>query len=479
MEKDHRIKLSEERFKSEKRTHVYLYLSEQKLPYVVSLGWFVSKQETIAPPPEKSKSVIPGLGGKKKKKPEKGISETASQTQDLLNPGQKNQLLIAIDELGLTLPNPNFPPREKNYDKADWSAVQGFDNVTDNDLNGAKKEFAEATKLVPVNARFNNNLGAILAAQGDFAEAAKYFDRAIRENDSFAAAYTNRALLSLAVGKPEEAMENATVALKLHPTLMPARVAYGRALMEKGDDADALKVAEILKSEAQTEWQALLLLADAQLANKQFKESKITLARLGVLNPGNAEIVIKLAHANDKLGDLDEAIKLAKKSTQLAPDDPRTHITLARYLDADRDANAARLQYERALDCKPDKNLRKTAMAAILRMLIATDKMPQADEFSKKWLKQYPDDATCYYNRAWIASQLAGEHAQECIEDYRKALELEPTLSSIRYNLALVLLKAGKNTDALHELKEFVKALPEDSDSQSARDLIKKLEGGS
>jgi len=197
-----------------------------------------------------------------------------------------------------------------------------------------------------------------------------------------------------------------------------------------------------------------------------------------VLNPGNADIVLKLAHTNEKLGDLDEAIKQAKKATQLAPDDARTHITLGRYLDSNRDTNAARLQFERAMDVKPDKSLRKTAMGALLRILIASEKMPIADEFTKKWVKQYPDDAACHYNRAWLASQLEGDHVQECIDGYRKTLELDPTLSSVHYNLALVLLKAGKNTDGLRELKSFVKELPNDSDCASAIELIKKLEGG-
>jgi predicted Zn-dependent protease len=115
-------------------------------------------------------------------------------------------------------------------------------------------------------------------------------------------------------------------------------------------------------------------------------------------------------------------------------------------------------------------------MGAILRILISTDKMPIADEFSKKWIKQYPDDAAAHYNRAWLASQIEGGSVQECIDGYRKAIELDPSLKSVHYNLGLVLLKAGKNTDALRELRAFVKALPEDSDSASARELIKKLE---
>lgn len=474
LERDHRIRLSEERYRKENRTHIYLFLSEQKLPYMVSLGWFSPGELAVEQASDTSKD-----SRSKKSKKKNQAHESLSKSTDLLNPiSQKNKTLVAIDEFGLVLPVPGQEPKEKTYDKADWSAVVGFDRVSDHDLDGAEKEFANATKLVPVNARFNNNLGALLAAKGNYDEATQCFSRAIRENESYPGAYTNRAFVSLASGRTAAALDDAVLALKLDPTLMPARVAYGRALMETGNSVEALKVAQTLKAEAPTEWQPLLLLADAELANKQYKESKITLARLAVLNPGSADTVLKLAHANEKLGDLDEAIKQAKRATQLAPNEARTHITLGRYLDANRDANAARLQFERAMDLKPERSLRKTAMAALLRILIATDKMAMADEFTKKWVKQYPEDAACHYNRAWLASQLEGDHLQECIDGYKKTLELDASLSSVHYNLALILLKAGKNTDGLRELKAFVKELPNDSDCPSALALIKKLEGG-
>lgn len=477
IEKEHRIRLSEENFRGEKRVHVYLFMSEQPLPYVLSLGWFNTREHTVAARPVKEKKERKEKRGKKDKSAKKVDLESVSKARELLNPTTPgNKSLVAVDELGLVLPFPGSSPQEKNYDKAAWNAVLGFDHLNRNDLNDAEKEFADAIKIAPINARFNNNLGAILAARGKYSEASPHFDRAVRENDSYAAAYANRALLSLAIGQPVLAFDDSLRAIKLDPGLIPARVAYGRSLLETGKLADALKVAQALKAEAPSEWQSMLLLADALLANCEFRESRATLARLSVLSPANVEVLLKLAHANDKLGDLDNAIKQARKATQVAPGDPRTHITLGRYLDANRDANAARLQFERAMDLKPEKSLRKVAMGGILRILIATDKLPDADELSKKWLKQYSDDAACHYNRAWIASQIEGDHMQECIDGYRKALELDPSLKSVHYNLGLVLVKAGKKQEALEELKSFVTASPNDSDSESARELIKKLE---
>lgn len=477
IDKDHRVRLSEENYKGEKRVHVYAYLSEQPLPYMVSLGWFNTRDEAgQAPSPDKKATVGLGLSAVSVFKvpvlvPLK-VKDAPQQPQQVpMTMGPQ-----AVDELGFVLPFYATEPSERNYDRAAWNAVLGFDKVTTNDMNAAEKFFSEAVKIAPMNPKLNNNLGVVLAGKGDYEAASLFFDRAIRENDKYTAAYANRALLFIALGKPEKALEDAARAVKLEPSLIPARVAYGRALMEAQRPADALKVAQSLKQDAPAEWQSMLLLADTLLENKEYKESKSTLARLSVLSPGNANLALKLAHAHEKTGDLDEAIKQARKATQMAPNDPATHLTLGKYLDANREANGARLQFERTMELKPNRSMRKSAMGAILRILIAQQKLPLADEASKKWVKQYPDDAECHYNRAWIASQLEGDHAQECIDEYRKALEQQPDLISVHYNLALVLVKAGRNQEAIKELKAFVSAAPDDSDCASAQELIKKLE---
>lgn len=467
IDRDHRIRMREEIYKGEKRVHIYLFMSEQPLPYVVSLGWFTAREETVHVEPEKKKG---GLGNILKKP----VTASLDKAKDLLGP---KKYLVPVDELGMVLPPPGVEPADKNYDKAAWNAAIGFDKLGGKDIGAAEKDFNDAIKIAPINARFSNNLGAVLAARGEYTSATPHFDRAIRENDRFAAAYANRALLALATGHPQDALKDAIKATELDPTLTPGRVAHARALMEIGNTEEALKVSQSLKADTPAEWQSMLLYADVLLASKEYREAKATLARCSVLNPGSANIAVKLAHCYDKLGDLDEAIKYARKATQLAPNDPRAHITLARYLDSNRDVNAARLQFERAMDLKPDRSLRKTAMGAILRIMIATNKLPLADEASKKWVKQYSEDSECHYNRAWIASQLGNEYIQECIDEYRKALDQDPALTSVHYNLALVLMKAGKNQDALKELKTFVSACPDDTDSDSAKELIKKLEG--
>ncbi len=446
MAHDPRIRVQSETFLGEERVHVYLFTSEQALPYAISLGWFSVRDQKD------------------------------SSADGLMKKRAARQGPAVIDELGLILPLPGESPQQKDYDKAAWRADNGFDHVSDNNLSAAEKDFLEALKFAPTNARLNNNLAAVLALRGDYAEASSRLEKAIQENKKFALAYANRALVSLAIGQPSIALDDAAQAVNLQPHLIPARVAYARALLECGKPKEALELAQELKKESPDEWQCVLLLNDALIASKEYKQAKAHLERLLVLSPGNTQILLKIAYCSEKLGDLDEAIKRARQAVQIAPDDARSHIVLAKYLENNRDEKAALLQYERAMDLQPERSLRKTAMGAILRLLIGDRHKDRADDFSRRWVKQFAEDAECHFNRAWIASQLGDDHMQETIDEYKKALELQPKLASARYNLALALIKAGEKAQALKQLHTFVDSAPGDSDCQSAKELIRKLE---
>ncbi|HMP50066.1 MAG TPA: tetratricopeptide repeat protein [Candidatus Melainabacteria bacterium] len=235
-------------------------------------------------------------------------------------------------------------------------------------------------------------------------------------------------------------------------------------------------MARELKQLYSADWQTMLLLADAELASKNFKEAREILSRLTVLSPNNSDLLLKLAHAENELGDLDAAMKNARKSTQAGAQDPRTHIALGDYLKDNRDEKAALLQYERALDLRPQRAFKKRAMLSILSIYVGQNRLEEAYELSGQWADKNQDEAFCHFNHAWIASQLEGtEYRDTAIEEYKTAIKLDKSLASARYNLALLLLKGGQNKEALSQLQAFVKDSPEDKDAAHARELLGKL----
>ncbi len=464
MIKDHRYNLSPEG----DRTHIYMILADQKLPYSLTLGWvqFRSKAKKIEEPASEVKT----------KTDDKTQFEQAFKKQaDLL---VTKDDLSATDEAGLVMPLPGMKPSQKDFNQADYHNLQGCDMLSDGRVNDALKEFQAAIKIDSTNVKYQNNCGALLALKGEYAQGVKCIDLAIQKDSKYLQAITNRALLHLAIGQPDMALKDAKYALTLDPKYFPAKIAQVRATLEKGDQASidaALFEAAKLKENNPGDWQSLLLVADCYFAAKQYKEAREVCRRIQQLSANNIDNILKLAMCFEKIGDLDNAIKEARKGTVAAPDDPIPHLILGRYLQANRDDKSAALQFERTLDlerfCTPA--IKQEAMNSWLKILLKENKSERAEELAYKWAKSNEKDAKCQYNLAWILSMNA-KKKKEAIEAYQKTLKLDPALTAVHYNLGLLMIESGDVRNGLAQLRTFVKIAPKDNDASHAKELIEK-----
>lgn len=479
MEKDHRLRLYEEPYKGKTRVHAYIVTSSQALPYMISLGWLRVTDSALPSRIKKKKKRFGKLRIKNplKRKGKKDL-EIAKKEKKLLNPVVKKSIgLNVVDENNFIIPSLTQLPLDTSR-KVDIIAMKGFDSIIETKMDKALKIYEETTKLDPDCAKYQNNYGVLLALGGQYSPAIKHIDKAVKLSPSYSNALTNRALLELAIGTPDKALEDIEKALKINPDLHPAKIAKARALLESGKAEQALELAQSLKKEYAADWQTMLLLADCELGNKLYKQAKKTLARLAVLSPNNSDLLIKLAHAEEFSGDLDSAMKHARKATVVGGADPKTHIALAEYLKDNRDFNAASLQLVRALELKPNRKLRKRAMGELLSILVEQKKLEEAYEKSNKWAKTYSKDDFCYFNKAWIASKMEGtEYRDIAIEAYKEAIRLNPKQTSTRYNLALLLIKSKKYKQAKKQLEMFVSQSKNDSDLEHAKELLEKLKG--
>lgn len=480
LEKDHRVRLVEDKHKGQSRIHCYLVTANQTLPYVISLGWLRTTDSVLKssePKKKKKHHLIPRVklhlpGRAKENEPDdinlksKKLLDSARQSAPPLN---------VVDENNFIIPSFTEAPLDSSR-RVDIQYLAAFDAIIEKRMDKAEKLLASVLDQCPEDAKFQNSYAVVLALRGEYKEAGEHIDRAIALNGSYSFAITNRALLELARGRSKEALKAADQALALKPDFLPAKLAKARALLDTGKKEEALTMARELKQLYSADWQTMLLLADAELASKNFKEAREILSRLTVLSPNNSDLLLKLAHAENELGDLDAAMKNARKSTQAGAQDPRTHIALGDYLKDNRDEKAALLQYERALDLKPQRAFKKRAMLSILSIYVGQNKLEEAYELSGQWVDKNQDEAFCHFNHAWIASQLEGtEYRDTAIEEYKTAIKLDKSLASARYNLALLLLKGGQNKEALSQLQAFVKDSPEDKDAAHARELLGKL----
>lgn len=427
----------------EPSVHVYMSLKNHTYPYVVSLGNFV---------------LVKTKDGETK----------------------------ILDEFGEKIPLPNRLPERQGFHKGDLLAIKSFDQTIEAKYKEALKSIDQALKEAPNSYRLHNNRGVLLVLMGKpHVEAQKEFSAAIKLNPSCAAAYANRAWLSIAMDKPSLAVDDANAALKVEPNLNSAKLCLVRSNLEEGKKEDAAVLIEESGLTRKNDAQSLKLQAETFIANKDYKNARLALRKLMMINSNDADAILQLAYVCDMEGNLEEAIGRARQAVQLCPENPTVHEILGRYLEKNRDDRAAALQYEAALDLLNQwvpKDRQKKALAvegALLRTLMHCNEFKLAERWSGNIAREFPKSANAHYNRGWLLSQGTEDyHIKEALQEYDLALKLDPSLKQTHYNLALLSMKSGDKQRAESELKLFLELAPDDPDHESAKSLLAKLQAG-
>lgn len=214
-----------------------------------------------------------------------------------------------------------------------------------------------------------------------------------------------------------------------------------------------------------------------QLKNKEFADAKKTFRQLSWQRPMDPVPMLKMAEADNGLGDLDDALQCATKAVQFAPNYIDGHVQLAHLLEQNRNWKEAALQFERAVDLEADKEKQIILQAPALQDLMKAEEEKEAEGLSKKWLQQNKKSADCYYNRAWILAQSPdAKKIPAAISLYMKLLHLDQNRYAARYNLALLLIKNKRQKEAVPQLEAFIKQAPaDDSDVKNAQTLLSQL----
>jgi Flp pilus assembly protein TadD len=431
MQGDKRIQSFCENYKKQRTVHVYLVLSELPTPYAISLGW--------------------------------------------LTPVNTAQGELSQDEFGEHVPVGQVS--KKKFDKGDLAAIQGFDLISNGKLKEAGDQFRAAEKETPDSPRVHNNMGVFYAVTGDNKKAEEELTSALQLKPDYGVAQINAAWYEFAAGKTQSSYDIAHGAMKTIQNFPDGTLVAAQAANALTYHNEAVELAKPYSKDLLLGARFMQLLADANLALGDKDVAKSLYEKSALANPDSVETLLKLAKTQQESGDLDEAIKNAKRATEAAPSDPRAHLYLGLYLESNRDYRAAQLQFEQVLDLKPTDTVRQAAYGPFLRALLAQDNTEDADKLTKKWVKEYSNDPICHYNRAWFIGRIKSDEARaEAISEYKKALEGNPNLAQARYNLALLLINSGQHKPALLELKAFLKQSPEDSDAAKAKELVKRLE---
>ena len=245
------------------------------------------------------------------------------------------------------------------------------------------------------------------------------------------------------MGSLEEATKNAAELLEVNPALAaeqaqaileaipnhpPAVFLLASAQRLSGDPQAALNILEPLLN-AQHEWAAAWFEYGASL---------------GLVGRG------------------DEAIDALLKAVKFQPEHPEAWRFLADHLMAIGDSDKADAAYARHVACSTrDPDLRLAAAAMVKKEISV------AERLLKKHLMQKPTDVSAIRMLAEVASRC--DRNREAQDLLWRCLELAPSFTAARYNLALSLQRIENVTGALAQIEKCLEADPE---NPSYRNLL-------
>ena len=281
-------------------------------------------------------------------------------------------------------------------------------------------------------------------------------------------------------------------ALKLRPSHFETVEGYARFLIAEKRAQDAVRIASNFLSRSIGELKGYHLVADAQMAAKDWIGAHETLTELIELDNGDSlaffkrgKVQIERKNHGPALKDLDKAIELDKenadfyaakglvlqrtdrlkeaaielrKAVKLNGRHGEAHIVLGLVLRSDEEYEEALEAHKKAARFSPE--LAEAHFQLGISQNIMQDN--QAAEISLKKATELDDkNATYWYAYGEVLRNL--EKPKEAIEPYRKALALNADYAKAADKLGLVLFDAGDLDAAETMFTERVKTHPDEA----------------
>jgi tetratricopeptide (TPR) repeat protein len=221
---------------------------------------------------------------------------------------------------------------------------------------------------------------------------------------------------------------------------------------------------------------ALRALGDAAFDRGQLDKAKGYYLDANACNNADARNMLGLAKIAEKKGDLDEAIRRARMAAQNEPSNPNVHFVVGTYLESNQDFRGAELQYERAVELTKSKDESVLFCSKAIASLVEIEDFEKADKLSKSWLKEHSKYAQSHYDRGLVLMHSdKPPNQEEALKQFAKALELDPKLNLVHYQLGVLQGKIGQKESALKELNTFVESHPTGRELKLAQAQIEKL----
>jgi len=283
-------------------------------------------------------------------------------------------------------------------------------------------------RLRPGDSEANAHLGLLEARQEHYKEAVPLYRKALASNPQMPGLRLNLGLALFKSGELKLAIQVFTPLLKSETKTSPGAqrltALLGLAHYGVGEYSTAVPYLKSAALDDQKNLQFRLLLAHSCLSSRQFQCVLDTYHEILTLNAESAEADMLAGEAMDEMRNPGGAIEQFRAAVKADPKEPNVHFGLGYLLWTQNQFEEAAREFQAELANVPD-NAQALAFLA---------------------------DADMQTNRAADAGPLI-----------QKALKIDPQLGRAHLDLGILYADDGRNQDAIRELKEAARLIPEDA----------------
>jgi tetratricopeptide (TPR) repeat protein len=214
-----------------------------------------------------------------------------------------------------------------------------------------------------------------------------------------------------------------------------------------------------------SDWRARYNLALALIAEGNQSEAADHLHILIQQKPHSADVHNALGTVLRQQGQLEAAADEFKTALNSDPRFAVAALNLGQVLIAQKRYTAAAIYLRNALKSSPPPDLEVSLQSALAVSYAESGHSNLAIETLEQAIKSHPDAADAYFNLATLYAKNGPALGHERAMSYfKEALRVDPYYDEARYSLAKMLVEAGRFSDAVPYLLDYIRHKPGDGE---------------